>query len=431
MFATIVCVCVAAIAGCVGSPQKERKMTEAASRTKDEGHLRAGTARVEITPPVGIKMTGYAARKSGATGVHDPLFARIVVLRDDNVSIAFVSADVAIFCMDRVVAEAKKKWNLNHVVLSATHTHSGPNTREPSEWRTETEEKIIAAIGKAAEKLFPARMSWARDVLKSNYMPHNRRFVAPDGTVTMMWDNPKRIPTHPVDPRVSVLRIDDDAGKPRALLVHYACHAVVLGAQNVLISADYPGAMADRIEEELGPDCMGVFLQGAAGDIDPFEMNLGGEYGFRIVKEAGVSLAEGALGLAKRTTPLASENGALIKVKESAVTVAFREDEKKTEERGVMAVVIGDELALAIMGGEPFVGHQLDLDKKSPLDSTLLLGYSCFGVGTPEWRYLPTVEATRTGGYGADGGPINPLEPEAGEKLVDEAARCIKDLVGR
>ena len=391
--------------------------------------LRAGTARVEITPPVGIRMTGYAARKSGATGVHDPLFARVLVVRDENVSVAIVVGDLAIFCMDRVVAEAKEKWKLDHVVLSATHTHSGPRTRSPSEWLTEAEDKMIAAIGEASENLFPARISWARDVIESHYLPHNRRFVNPDGTVTMMWDNPNRIPTKPVDPRASVLRIDDDAGKPRALLVHYACHAVVLGAQNVLISADFPGAMVDHVEKELGPDCMAMFLQGAAGDIDPFDMNLGGKHGFDIVQKTGISLAEGALRLAKKTNPLQSENGSLMKVKESVITVTFRNDATKTNDRGVMAIVLGNEFAMALIGGEPFVGHQLDLDKKTPLDPTILLGYAYFGAGSPNWYYIPTEEATKTGGYGADGGGINPLEAKAGEKMVDEAVRSIKELL--
>ena len=391
--------------------------------------LRAGAARVEITPPVGIKMTGYAARKSGATGVHDPLFARVVVLRDDHVSVAIVAADLAVFCLERVVSEAKEKWGLDHVILSATHTHSGPNTWEPSEWRTEAEDKIIAAIGEAAESLFPARLSWARDVLESHYMPHNRRFVRPDGSVTMMWDNPKRLPTKPVDKRVSILRVDDETGKPRILMVHYACHAVVLGAQNVLISADYPGAMANHVEKELGPQCMAMFLQGAAGDIDPFEMNLGGEYGFEIVRKTGISLAEGALRLAKKTEPLRRENGSMMKIKESVVTLTFRNEDEKTQERGVMAVVLGGQLALAAIGGEPFVGHQLYLDEKTRPVPAILLGYAFFGAGSPKWYYIPTEEATRTGGYGADGGRLNPLEARAGRKMVDEAARAIEELM--
>ena len=365
-------------------------MTDAGRQEKSGGGLRAGTARVEITPPVGMKMRGYGARKGGATGVHDPLFARIVVLKDDNAALAIVSADVATFCMERIVAEAKEKWGLDHVVLCATHTHSGPDTREQNEWRDETENKIIAAIGEAAENLFPARLSWARDELESHYMPHNRRFVRPDGTVTMMWDNPNRIPTKPVDKRVSILRVDDEAGNPRALMVHYACHAVVLGAQNVLISADYPGAMADHVEKELGPDCMAMFLQGAAGDIDPFEMNLGGEYGFEIVQKTGISLAEGALKLAKKTEPLRSENGTLMKVKESLVTLAFRNDDEKTQQRGVMAIVLGGRLALMAMGGEPFVGHQLYLDEQARPVPAILLGYAFFGAGSPEWYYIPT-----------------------------------------
>lgn len=418
--------------------------------------LRVGLARADITPPAGIEMCGYAARKEPAKGVHDPLLARVALLDDRRVSLALVSTDLVWLYSERVVNEARQKWGIDHVIVCGTHTHSGPRVltkrlsagarsqeagpARPREdqaglekWLSSAEDKIIAAVGEAAQNRFHARMGAARGVLKSDYLAHNRRFVRPDGTVTMMWANPERIPTSPVDPRATVLRIDDETGKTRALLVHYACHAVVLGALNLLISADYPGAMSAYIEEKLDEGSMAMFIQGAAGDIDPYErwatdLNPDVAHGFEIVERTGVSLGKGALELAEKVVPLRATDGALIKVKESTVSVGYREG-TKSEEAGVMAVLLGKELALAVIGGEPFVQHQLDLDEKSPVATSLLLGYAYSGAGAPLPCYLPSVEATRTGGYGADGGRNSPLQVGAGERLVDEAAASIRDLL--
>ena len=58
------------------------------------GSLRAGVAKVDITPPAGLFMWGYALRKSPATGVLDPLEARVLVLDDSHTRIAFVAVDL-------------------------------------------------------------------------------------------------------------------------------------------------------------------------------------------------------------------------------------------------------------------------------------------------------------------------------------------------
>ncbi|MFA7160611.1 MAG: hypothetical protein WC299_15040, partial [Kiritimatiellia bacterium] len=56
--------------------------------------LMAGISKVDITPPTGIKMCGYAARTAGALSVHDPLYARVVILSDGYCRLAIVSADL-------------------------------------------------------------------------------------------------------------------------------------------------------------------------------------------------------------------------------------------------------------------------------------------------------------------------------------------------
>jgi hypothetical protein len=289
-------------------------------------------------------------------------------------------------------------------------------------WYAATEEKIIAAIGEAMKNRFPARIGAGRDVFDSIYMPHNRRHVSPDGKVTMRWDNPKRLPTEPVDKTLRVLRVDDGSGRPRAMLAHFACHPVVLGARNLAISADFPGAAVGHMESRLGDNCMGMFLQGASGDIDPYEMNLHGEYGHEIVRKAGVSLGSKTLEIAEGVTTAAIN----IRVKESLPSYTQRHKPNEKLDVGITTIKIGADIALVSIPGEPFVEHQLALAEDAPVEHTFLLGLAYNGNGIPFTIYLPTIQAAKEGGYGADS--VTFLEVGAGERMVSEAIASIRRL---
>src|SRR5439155_10965673 len=100
---------------------------------------------------------------------------------------------------------------------------------------------------------------------------YNRRVAHPDGTVTMLWTNPRRQPTAPLDPTVTVLRLDRADGAPLAVLVNYACHPVIFGADNLEYSADFVGVMRKTLEEGFGGKPLCLFLQGGDGDINPYD----------------------------------------------------------------------------------------------------------------------------------------------------------------
>ena len=84
--------------------------------------LSAGTAKVEITPSQESAVDLLGQRLS----LRDPLYARVLVLKDENMSLAIVSVDLIVFASQKVITEAKSKWGVDHVILSATHTHAGP-----------------------------------------------------------------------------------------------------------------------------------------------------------------------------------------------------------------------------------------------------------------------------------------------------------------
>lgn len=413
----------------------------------DASRFQAGTAKVEITPSAesAVDLLGQPLR------LRDPLFVRVLVLKDEKVSIAIVSVDLIVFASQKVIAEAKAQWGVDHVILSATHTHAGMAPRgmiikppaapdwtrsgkAPAEtvdwpglsadpWYAATETKIVAAIGQAMLKRFPARIVAGKGPFESAYMAHNRRLVR-DGRVSALWENPDRRPTQPIDPTVGVIRVEDLSGKPRAFAVHYACHPVALMGAGV-VSRDFPGAMVDYLEQELGDDCLAMYLQGAQGDLDPYDLhNLRGENRFNIVRQAGISLGKGALRIAAGLK--ASGQNPKLQARGSLLTIPNRNGGKTTD-IGLLTIVINRDLALVTIPGEPFIQHQLDLTEKSPIANTFILGLAYHGQGTPFVVYIPTVQAVREGGYGAS--ECSFLAADAGEKMVTEAVSSIRELV--
>ena len=393
--------------------------------------LTAGVARVEITPPVGFPMGGYAARSGPSTGIHDPLYATALVLKTDELTVAIISCDLLSFPSERVVSLARDRRLADHVLIAATHTHSGPLTWEDKSWPradrswfTETEDKMLRAIEAASQQMFPARLSAGFGDI---YLAHNRRRVGADGKVTMLWRNAERAATSPIDPSLGVIRVDDQSGKPRVVIVNYACHAVVLGPDNRSISAEYPGYLARRLEREL-PGALCLFVQGGAGDINPYlDEQPVAENGFGEAEKMGNALAAFTIEMSRKLRPRDIVNPQLLAVAE---VVSFRDrwSAGKSIRAGLTTVLINGQIAIATMPGEPFVDLQIALRDKSEVPNTFLFGYTYSGGG--EWiGYVPTIRAASEGGYGA--GYYTNIDVGAGEAIIDRAVVNLFRMAGR
>jgi len=393
--------------------------------------FKAGFARTDITPPVGYPMGGYSDRKGASTGVHDPLFATVAVLKSANESLAIVTLDLRSFPSQRVVDRARTELGIAHVMLCSSHNHSGPLTWEDKSWPTsekswfaETEEKIVAAIAKANRSLFNARLQTAPGEV---YLGHNRRLVGADGQVTMFWRNEERKPTSPVDPSVKIVRVTDSAGQSRGVLVNYACHGVNLGPDNRQISADWPGYMRKEIEKALGKNSYCLFLQGAAGDINPFlDKQPVDKGGFQAAQDSGHLIAAEVQRVLKEM-PKASAKKAELRIREDLLKIPNRWEADKIIPVGLITVLIGDDIAISGWPGEPFVNFQIALADQSPLPNTMLVGY-CFSAGGVWAGYFPTIQAAIEGGYGA--GYNTTVAVGAGEQLLRLSLRRIHEIRG-
>ena len=408
--------------------------------------FRAGTAKADLDPPLGIPMAGYGSDRF-SKGTLDPLEARVLTLSDGTRTLALVTLDLC-YPFDPPVMEqirAGARRSVDEVVFHASHTHSGPTYAAAPEAAAHAVPRIVAAIQESAGHLVPARIGsgWGQA-----FLGFNRRYIRMDGSVQMFWRNETKISTtFPVDPAVGVIRVDRADGTPLAVLVNYACHPVVLGPENVDYSADYPSEMRRYIEEQLGRGVMAFFLQGAAGDINPYyDKTPLLDDAVNLMRETGRKLGEEAVRVARTvTTRVPSEP----RIESKTVVIAarnrwdseklravlkerYRLDELRAArllrdnmELPVTTVLLNRDIAFVGMPGEPFVEFQMQLRAKSPLPNTFLLGYT-----NGYFAYFPTIAAAVRGGYGANS-TVVPTEAGTGERMLNTGLISIFELLGK
>ncbi len=411
------------------------------SRTWQRADLRAGVASVDVTPAALLPMYGYANRKCGpANGVHDPLMAKAVVLESGPVRVAIVAMDLGSFVSPRLVTDLRNRFGLDAVLLSATHTHSAPQFVPSSSAPTsqlgatadggaaylaELEPKISDAIRRASAAMFPARLHTGRGEIVLGY---NRLLPRENGRSRALFDNIERRPLGPVDSEFQVLEVRDEADRPRALLVHYGVHSVVLGPTNCKYSADYPGAMQAAIEKAV-PGVQAMFIQGGAGDVNPiFQGRTGREdEDFALVTRMGDLLAAEVLKsrAALRAIPAPSLP---IRARNALLSFTDRWDTARRHELGIATMSIGREIAIATLPGEPLHRLQTRWKREAEAAFPLLYGYT-YAAGGVWAGYLPDIRSAAQGGYGADSTATR-VEVGAGERLIERHLMHLYDLLG-
>ena len=244
--------------------------------------MNAGAARIDITPDHDVWMEGML-RAHRSVGIHDPLYAKALVLCTTDLKtdgIAFISADVCVIGNEDNLAARRhitKKTGIptDRIILAATHNHSGPATVgyfHPKEdnYVKELYAKIVAVVESAVAALAPAAMGCASG--REDTISHYRRLLADDGHVVMNWEPwpAERIvrPLGVIDPEVGVLKVVSagDTAKTIAVLFNHAGHPNVLSGDNYLLTPDYPGLAEKLIEDQFGGTAL--FFNGAQGTMD-------------------------------------------------------------------------------------------------------------------------------------------------------------------
>jgi hypothetical protein len=212
--------------------------------------LKAGAAIVDVTPPAGLAMAGFAARTRPALGAHDPLTVRALAIGDTAIVVAdIVGLDPGMSARVR----ARCPLPAERVVVSALHTHGGPvvsagrtgGNPDPA-YVERLEDACVEAVRRAIADARPAELLVCAG--PDPQVARNRRHAG--GTV---------------DPSLPVLLVRGMDGGTIAIVASYACHPVVLGPDNNLWTADYPHFVRLGLERAY-PGAVAVFLTGCCGD---------------------------------------------------------------------------------------------------------------------------------------------------------------------
>lgn len=272
-------------------------MTWLLSATPATAALRAGAASVAMDVPAGTPLAGYGtfARRlwfpdvlgrhphafwfRPSTGTRDPVVARALVLESARARVAWVTVDLvavdAAFTRDataRLVASGARPVTL---VLSASHTHSGPGAFIDS-----------AVMGWLT---LDRADSTVRDVLLKAVVTAVRRADAAAAPATIAVASMTAPPVvrsrlaRGLDHEVVVLKIATPAGAPVAVVWNFAIHGTMLSARNLEVSGDVTGAASAALERELGAPAL--FVNGAVADVSP------ARHGAAAVDEVGKALA--------------------------------------------------------------------------------------------------------------------------------------------
>lgn len=428
--------------------------------------LRVGVAKIDITPPVGTMMDGNP-RNKGSQGIHDPLYAKALILDDARMNIAIIALDLIGLYRENVDSIRSKIQdqlgiNKNRILISCSHTHSGPSTlglfcELDNAYFSLLEEKIPKAVAEAKANMEMVQLG--AGIGKEDTIGHQRRLRMADGTIRMNWEefSPDEMigPAGPTDPQVGVIKFQRQNGSPKAILINHTCHPNILAGENYLFTADYPGYAMEMIEKETG--AIALFTNGALGniDIDPLK-----ERGFQGAEKAGKILAEEVLRVitgVQRTTSnnlkflQGTLNIPLRKISEKELkwakelTKGFKRSEvalrdgateeifadelirlskvkEKTINIEIQVISIGDILMVAL-SGEPFVEIGLQIKKISNFQYTFIIGLANDYVG-----YIPTEVAFKEGCYTTRPARWSKLIPEAERLIVNKVKELIEKL---
>lgn len=433
--------------------------------------LKAGTGRSDISPRQSMFLVGYPHVERMSTGVHDPLYASALYLDDGATGVMFVALDV-VYVSQRTTrecrAEIRRATGLppENVLITATHTHSGPVTTDSLVWEADP---VVPPPDDDYMRLFHRGIVQAAT---SAYRNAEEAVLAITSARAEGVGGNRLSPDGVHDPEVGILYVKSKRdGKPLALQVIYSMHPTVLHEDTTLASADFPGYTRRCLEDKLA-GCRVLYHTGPCGNLSPrYHVSaqtfaeaerLGAKLAgfvceaiddlcdedfsdgpdiaaaaalvelpgreFPSVAEAQADLdrvverynrlkrenaGHGPIRTAECETFGAEEKVALAKAQESGELARFRSEHAPAE---VQVLRIGDTF-IAALPGECFVDYGLRIKQHAPGRAFVV------SMANGELQGYITTPGAR--GYEAD---LSTFGPESGSIMVDAALRLISEL---
>ena len=409
-----------------------------------------GYHEADITPPNNLPLEGYEHRFTYGgvpSGVNDNLYVRALSLADDSSEFILITVDLCILSNERVRRMRERISPVlgvpeNQIIISASHTHSGPITENPWEeisndesspyirFQHECEEymefvtkMMISSAGEAHLKKTPCACSYTTGCTSVGF---NRRSVDEQGDVRnffSLWEQPGATVDGLVDDEIPVVMIEAQEQQSfdtylhpfnpsRIVIFNVALHPVVMGKHSRLVSADYPGYARSKIEETLGDGTRAMFLLGACGDTQPL---IATQENIKALDVIGGAVAYSVVAaLAQRTY------NSLQHI--SYTSTELKSDHADDDDIPITTFTCG-EIAFVAVAAECFTEAGLRIRESSPYKQTLIATNTNGWVG-----YIPTEEAYAQGGYEVVAGKDD-VDVKYLERIVQEAKRLLNLLI--
>ena len=427
------------------------------------GTIKVGIARKVITPAAPIYLTGYAGREKPATGVIHDLWAKALVLEENEKNkVIIVTTDLLGLSHEVSEAVAKKvqmKYGINRsqLLMNSSHTHSGPMIwpslsliadYTPSEQQVVSKytlgliDDLVTVIDSAFSRLTPMNVYTGHDTAGFS---RNRRVPSEKGFVSGVYEK------GPVDHDVPVLKITSTDGTLKAVLFGYACHNTTMVGDNYLVNGDYAGFAQIEIEKAY-PGCTAMFMLGCAGDQNPYPRG-----NVQLATQHGKSLANAVIhAIENKMIPV----NAPIRSSIETVNLPFKPYSIETFEKDIIgtnkflqrraklmleaynkgwsiekypytvqAIRFGNAVTFLALNGEVVVDYALRVKKEYPKENLWVAGYS-----NEVMCYIPSRRILQEGGYEASDNMIyygmpGPFADTIEEKIFDAIHHVLKKVI--
>ena len=438
--------------------------------------LRTGFASQIITPPRNFPLAGYFNKRPNR-GVLDDLFVKVLLVEKEGVMGGFVVYDLcgsspAFFDGLRAAAEKAGITFAGNLLVSCTHTHTGPEIRRNIDeqkqiYIDELIAKTVIALKEAEANLRESTLEAAS--VDSNPFAYVRRFWMKSGKVVTNPGkcNPDIVkPDGDYDRTISAVAVKQE-GRIAAILVNLANHGDTIGGD--FVSADWFGRMEREIQYQLGEDVPVMTLTDCSGDINHFDvtsmrdqtnyaeaLRIGRGYGQIVlellkklekVDDTEMSFKKSIFRMPYRTVSaqqladarkvletipagsldnrgdmtsedLAKGDGVVLRMFAERL-LSCEGNEGKFQECELLALTLSKDLAFITMPGEPFNGVAQGIRKDSPYKRTLITTLAQGKCG-----YIPMPESFERGGYETEPYATSP-EVDTAPKLVAAALETL------
>ncbi len=409
--------------------------------------LSAGAAKVDITPPPSLR--NWAKQNLPYDKVVSPLNVRALVVSDGTTKLALIQWDL-VYARSGAVAKVRQLISAetgippDHILVNASHTHSGPDSpiinerlikedieaelraQQDPNYQPWADRLFLASVRAAKEAdtaLQPVTLAIGRATVPE--WQYNRRPRRPDGMVENIFVpvDPNTMPDGlrfgPTDPTLTVLVFRSLQGQPVATLINYPCHPVSVYFESNAVSADWPGFAAAEIEARLG-GCA-IVLQGCAGDLVPSHRGI--EPARQMAALLGLRTAKAADRTLRIEVGQLQANSAEVKL---PLTAEKRAELGRALLPSEVQVFVLGSVAVVALPGEPLIEVARAIQQRSPFPHTIVLGYSngtgVYYVGLPGEKARGGYEVNSFSGLGTD---------ECGSIFVDTAVRLLHEITLR